>query len=98
VEDVGKRRTKLESDLLDLKRQFMDKVRIVERLSVDVRRLEGLAALSRYQRSELERLKQHIDEHSDAVRSIRQATDERRAEYAELQRTTTTRQRSTTTS
>ena len=51
MEDVGKRRTKLESDLLDLKRQFMDKVRIVERLSVDVRRLEGLAALSRYQRS-----------------------------------------------
>ncbi len=94
MEDVAERRARLESDLQDLRRQFIDKARIVERLSVDVRRLESLAALSRYQRSELERLKQHIEEHSETLRSIREATDERRAEYAELERTTSVRHRS----
>ena len=94
MEDVAKRRSQLESDLQDLKQQFIDKARIVERLSVDVRRLEGLAALSRHQRTELELLRQHIDDHRETLRTIRQATDERRAEYAELERITTVRRRS----
>jgi predicted nucleic acid-binding Zn-ribbon protein len=94
VEDVAEKRARLESDLSDLRRQFIDKARVIERMRVDVRRLESLAALSRYQRSELERLTQHIEEHSETLRKIREATDERRAEYAELERTTSVRRRS----
>ena len=94
MEDVAEKRARLESDLQDLRQRFIDKARIIERMRVDVRRLEGLAALSRHQRSELERLNQHIEEHSETLREIRQATDERRAEYAELERTTSVRRRS----
>ena len=94
MEDVAEKRARLESDLRDLRQQFIDKARVIERMRVDVKRLESLAALSRHQRSELERLTQHIDEHSETLRKIRQATDERRAEYAELERTTSVRQRS----